>query len=44
MERSEISVGLNKMRNKEGCDLSFPTGRLSWTDVSYSVLKRKVPG
>lgn len=42
---SEISVCLNEVRDKEGCDLSFSTtGRLSWTDVSYSVLRRKVPG
>lgn len=41
---SEISVCLNKIKNKADCDVSFPTERLSWTDVSYSVLRRKVPG
>lgn len=45
MERSPLKWNcLKELGNREDCDPSFPAGRPSWTDVSYSVLGRKVPG
>lgn len=45
MEPSPLKCNcLKELGNREDCDPSFPAGRPSRTDVSYSVLRRKVPG